>query len=140
MIKKFDIIAAARGIVRTNKGYRAPILIHPQRDWWIGIFLFSVLVLVGGGVLARMYMINNTLDALVGAEANAIPRYQEEIVQDVLVAYRERAAAYQTFIGNPPELPPTATTTEEVIDEDIAEEVTEVEVTPAPEREETVVE
>lgn len=124
MIKKYDIIAAARTISRKSKGYRAPMLIHPQRDWWIGLCMFAVIVIAGGGVLARMYALNDSLDSLVGAEANSIPRYREEVVQDVLTEYRTRGVAYQMLIENTPNVETvatstTATSTDEAVDGEV---------------------
>jgi hypothetical protein len=131
MSRKYDIIAAARAIVRTNTGYRAPILIHPQRDWWLGIGLFTLVVLIGGGILARTYTLNDSLDTLVGAEADTVPRYQAEVVGDVLEIYRVRASGYQSFVDNQPELPLIATTTDEGITETTETDLEEVEPEPA---------
>ncbi len=137
MIKKYDIIAAARAIVHKNKGYRIPVLIHPQRDWWIGIGIFAFLVVVGGVVLAKMYVTNDSLDALVGVEADKIPRYQQEVVNDALNEYRGRTESYHAFIENRPEVPivvaatttdTSATTSEAVIPEEVVEEETIEEV------------
>lgn len=135
MIKKYDIIAAARAIVHKNKGYRIPVLIHPQRDWWIGIGIFALIVFIGGAVLAKMYVTNDSLDSLTGVEADRIPRYRQEVVSDALSVYRSRAAAYQAFVENRPVAPivvevatTTATSTEEVVEDSIEAVVTDSEL------------
>ncbi len=113
MITKKDIINAAKAVVRKSNGYRIPMLIHPRRDWLLGLLFFAVIVIGGGLVLARLYFVNQSVDALVGVEAEQIPRYREEVVNDVLAVYRERKATYDAILMNLPAVPPEAATTSE---------------------------
>ncbi len=124
MIRKIDILKAARSIVRHNRGYRLPVLIHPQRDWWIGLILFGTLTLGGSLFLARLYFVNQSLEGIVGVEGDTVPRYREEVVTDVLALYASRHAAYQAALGALPlapivevatTTPTTATTTDVVV-------------------------
>ncbi len=105
MITKKDIINAAKAVVRKSNGYRIPVLIHPRRDWLLGLLLFAVIVIGGGLVLARLYIVNQAVDTLVGVEAEQIPRYREEVVSDVLAVYRERKASYDAVLMNLPAEP-----------------------------------
>lgn len=118
MINKIDIIAAARSIVRKNEGYELPVLIHPRRDWWIGLMVFAILVIGGGLFLGRMYLVYQSVDQLIGVEANRIPRYQAEIVQDVITMYTNRQLQYEALVQQTARvvapLGETATSTESV--------------------------
>lgn len=105
MISKADIVRAARSVVRHNRGYRLPVLIHPQRDWWIGLMLFSVITLGGSLFMARLYFVNQSLEGIVGIEGDAVPRYREEVVADVLKLYDARRDAYQEALGAIPVVP-----------------------------------
>ncbi len=110
MITKKDIINAAKAVVRKSNGYRIPVLIHPRRDWLFGLTLFAVVVIGGGAALARLYFVNQAVDTLVGTEAEQIPRYRQEVVNDVLRGYRERKATYDAILRNLPAASPDTAT------------------------------
>lgn len=77
-------------------------LIHAKRDWWIGLMLFATIVFLGSIVLARLYYIHESIDALEGAEAEQIPRYHEDIVANVLKLYRTRTERYESMRATEP--------------------------------------
>lgn len=107
MITKQDIIRAAKQIVRKNKGYHVPALIHPQRDWALGLGIFTIVVLGGSFYLASLFVTYQKLDRLEGAPVTGIARYRDEVVKDVLAYYAERADAYtQWWDPTAPEVVP----------------------------------
>ncbi len=134
MIRKIDIIAAARAIVKRNEGYTLPVLIHPRRDWWIGLVAFAVVVIGGSLVLARMYVVFQSVDQLEGAEASQIPRYQAEVVADVNRLYENRQATFDTLVAAAARVAPasvaedTATTSIETDTTTVSEPVGETEL------------
>jgi len=63
-----------------------------RRHWWLGLFVFGVVVFLGSAVLAQMYFIQESFDQLEGIKETSVPQYQEQLVNDVLKLYEVRQA------------------------------------------------
>ncbi len=143
MIEKNDIIKMAKHVFKRSKGVPDRALMHPKRDWILGLGLFTIVLLGGGVVSAYHYNLYNAIEVSSGDVPVKIVRYQTNVVTKAINYFSEREAAYQsersivpTRVISPPatEAPgvladETDTATELPVDEvDI-----EIETTEAPE-------
>ena len=116
-------------VSRRSQGVPDRRIIHPEREWLIGIGLFIAVVIAGSAYNAYVYnRLTNLQSEVVPAEQSTI-RYRESLVMQALDTYRERAEAYTALQLSLPELEiiepevasSTATTTSasagEVVDE-----------------------
>ncbi len=70
----------------------------PRRHWWMGIAVFSAVVLCGSAVLARMYYVHESYSDIVGTHATSTPTYNSALVTSVVDRYQAREAAYRSLI------------------------------------------
>lgn len=113
MISKQDILKAAKQIVRQNRGYHSPQLVHPRRDWWIGLSIFATIVIVGSFYLAHLFVQYQAVEDVEGEVVHGVPKYKETVVQDVLTVFGIRSVDYADALSKPAPQP-IATTTDEM--------------------------
>ncbi len=98
-------------IVRRNRGVSDPQIMHPMREWLIGI-IATVIVGVFGSISAAF--LYHSYDVLRGTEiavvATSTP-YKTKVVERALVEYREKRENYDVLL-NKKVIPAVATTTE----------------------------
>lgn len=143
MISKNDITKIAKKILRRQRGLRDHQIIHPQRDWFIGLF-FSLVVLIGVGAWSCItyFEITNRAIEVSAEEMAGQTIYRSEIVEAALSQFRERAENYQQLLENRVATPVITETLEPVeleeestivADEENIEPATEAEVEEEPE-------
>lgn len=107
MIEKKDILAMVRHVTRHSRGVRDPQIVHPMREWIIGVGFVLVGVMVGG--LYSFVVYNRTLSDQ--AEQPIVPvamvPYQAMIVERALDVYGDRRAQYDAILGTTPVPVPT---------------------------------
>ena len=138
MIHKKDILKIAKKVLRKQKGLRDHQLIHPAREWLIGILLGlgCFTVIAWGSVATYITYSNVTVTGTTDVEAEKVV-YRAELVDAALKVFGEREKNYTELLENrvsvlPVETIPveslssveTPTTTPESVD--ILEEVLEV--------------
>ena len=113
MITKADILKMVRGVRKKAQGRYEHKVINPHREWYLGLLLFVVIVVVGVVVNARSYIFYDTLEQNVTDNSEPLERYRQSLVMDALERYEERVAVYQmlqsntpTVVPEPTELPP----------------------------------
>ena len=94
MIDKKHIIKMAKAVVRRDKGYPDRRLMHPQREWFIGLAMFTFLVFLGSLFAAHTFVTYQNIDALDGDPGSSIPSYKEASVAKALTLYRLRAQEF----------------------------------------------
>ena len=131
MIHKADINRIAKKVLRHRKGVRDHHLIHPAREWFIGI-LASICIVVGAGywsVVTYTSINNRSVEAVVTPSTEVVV-YRTELVTAALEKFGERAATFEELLTSSvvptlpaPEVVPapapieTTTTTEPVVEE-----------------------
>lgn len=101
MIHKPDIHAIAKKIMRHQRGVRDHHIIHPGRDWLIGIGLSLVVVATVGYWAVTMYIeISNRSVEVSTAPTSDIVVYRTELVQAALARFGERATTYRELLQN----------------------------------------
>ena len=131
MIHKADINRIAKKVLRHRKGVRDHHLIHPAREWFIGI-VASICIVVGAGywsVVTYTSINNRSVEAVVTPSTEVVV-YRTELVTAALEKFGERATTFEELLTSSvvptfpvpeavPELTPieTATTAEPVVEE-----------------------
>jgi hypothetical protein len=109
MIDKKDIKKFARELVKFDKGIKNPKLMHPSRDWQIGIL--SGVVLLSGVTLWNLdtyfeYREDNSISQTEEVTDSVV--YRETLVKSALDSYQERALTHQELrSGEPAPFPET---------------------------------
>lgn len=118
MIQKYDIIKMAKHVFRRSRGIPDRELMHPRRDWLVGLAVFILLMLGGGGASALSYVYYDSIAVATDPSAVVVPRYQAALIEATLERYNERVARYQALRAERPTPPVTAATSS---DEDASE-------------------
>ncbi|MEL6804515.1 MAG: hypothetical protein AAFO91_12135 [Bacteroidota bacterium] len=95
MITKKDILAMVSHISRRSRRVPDRRLIHPMREWVIGLVLFTV-VLIGGGYLsASQFSYFSSVDAQLEKSDVAVAAYDATGMEAVLLFFDERTLQFQ---------------------------------------------
>jgi len=106
MITKKDIIAMAKHVVHRDAGMRDTRLMHPTRDWIMGL-IAALVLFVGAVFYAAFTFISHTqFTEQPGVVARSIDPYNQEKIQAILAQYNERAIRFATLRDvEPPSVP-----------------------------------
>ena len=128
MIQKKDILKMAKHVFKRGRGIPDKRLLHPRRDWTIGLVLF-VTVFVSGSVIAGQSFVKNQdiqIDTTVLSEQ--IPEYNKALVEKTLDDFGAKRDNFmqQNFVSAPVINDSIqATTTDEVTTDELQENNTE---------------
>jgi len=120
MITKEYILQHLQRAFKTRRAVYEKRMMHPVRDWLIGLTLFLLVVLIGGTQTAFMFVTYRNINTDGGTYEEALPRYNALLVENMLKKYEARKDAYgihqETEAAAAPEAVPveatsTATTT-----------------------------
>jgi hypothetical protein len=97
MLSKQDIKKLIKRIVRQQQGLRDHQIIHPRRDWAIGLLLGSLLLLIGSAwsIMTYREVTDEDIVSVDPGEEQPTP-YREEVVNQALERFRARAVEYET--------------------------------------------
>lgn len=56
MKNKFEIDKIVKSITRRSRGAKDPQIMHPNRDWFVGIALALLVILIGGLFIQRLHL------------------------------------------------------------------------------------
>jgi len=103
----------ANDVFHRSQGYPDRRLMHPRREWGVGIFFFVLVTVVGSVVAGNIFVTYKNISVVAGDSGNSIPQYRNVLVQDALEMYRLKEQEHQTLQGTKiPAVVPIATTTE----------------------------
>ncbi len=97
MIDKKSIIKMAEHVFRKSQGYPDRRLMHPKREWGIGIGIFLVLVSAGAIGAFSVFTSYRDFSQVTASVEQSIPTYREVIVQDALEVYRQKEQKFTTL-------------------------------------------
>lgn len=100
LLDKNQILKMSRHVFLRSSGVPDKRLLHPRREWGIGLCLFAVLLLTGSALTAQTFTQFRDLSTIAGEASLTIPRYNEHQVQTVLELYAVRSQAYQALISD----------------------------------------
>lgn len=95
MINTKDILKMAKATLRHDQGYPERRLIHPHREWLIGMSMFIVLLFSGSTAAGLLFLHYQNLGADSVPSEQRIPNYQSATVTDVLSVYASRADTFK---------------------------------------------
>ncbi len=110
MITTNDIIKMARRVAQRGDGIPDRKLMHPYREWYIGLGLFFLVVAIGAAYNAFTFRHYSTIENRVRGSGAEIVRYRNEIADRVLEAYRARIAEFSNLQIDIPAAAPAAVT------------------------------
>lgn len=139
MMTKNDIKKIASKLWHQKKGMRSYTIMHPEREWAIGLLFALVLTVVTGSWSAYTYLQNKLLIE-TGLEVEMIEEtvYRESLVEDAKELFRQREAVLGGLSAAPAppiadiELATTSVPTSPTEIESVGEEPGPVEATVAP--------
>lgn len=102
MIKKQDIMAMARNVAKFGRGQQSVKVIHPRREWLIGVVLFFVVLITGGIFNATNYLAYENIEEAVQGEATGMKEYRSTDAEAVAELYAARQAEYERLRGTAP--------------------------------------
>jgi len=99
MITKHDIIQMTKHITRRSSGKRDRRIIHPQREWFIGLVIIFVLFIGGSMYTGYLFFTEFNYEVDPATVEVKTTTYQNERVRDVLNAYREKKTSFEKLRG-----------------------------------------
>lgn len=117
MIIKHNIFSIARHIVAHRGGRLDRQIMHPARDWTIGLAGVALLFLVGSVGAGYLFLNKNILVTETYVVTIEPVQYDHKLIKQVLAQYTARQAQYELLRGGvmfAPKATSTATSTVQV--------------------------
>jgi hypothetical protein len=133
MINKKQIAEMAKNVFKHERGLRDPRIMHPDREWLLGLGAALVVFVVGAVWSGNTFLKNRHVSALT-AQSDGVTEtvYRESQVKEVLKTLDERERRLQELLGVAPEpLPVEAVGAYESVTEVATSTTEEVEFLPA---------
>lgn len=100
MIDKKHIIKIAKHAFKRSQGIPDRKLIHPRREWALGILFFAA-ILIGGSFLSALSFAEFRNITTEGGEAGiAVPRYNESLISQAIDFYKQKQAVFNSLTNN----------------------------------------
>lgn len=99
MIDTKSIVAMARHVFRHTKGYPDRKMMHPNREWLIGIGILVVIVAVGGVTTTQTFLYFQSIDSLQPTNTTQLTTFKQSEADAVVRVYRSRAQMYNQLNG-----------------------------------------
>jgi hypothetical protein len=118
----------------TRKDRYEKRMLHPLREWFIGIVLFAFCVLSAAAHSAYSFVLfeSVSIHTVTAVEEEAVT-YNKTLVDTVLTRYQEREGRFNTLLGALPPIAPQipevdtqASSTEPVVEEEVGTTTPEV--------------
>ncbi len=109
-------------VFKKGKGYPDRRLMHPRREWVLGVMMFLTVIFVGGVLAAQAYVQYRDIEALEEVALQQVPQYNDVAVQNVLTLFRERNTIYEDLTYMEP-APVTPVTLEETVGSTTAQDM-----------------
>lgn len=97
MITPQAFLSMTRHIVRRSDGYRDRRILHPRRDWLIGLVGAACLFVVGSAGAGYLFWSKSITIATADAGMVDVATYDTKRVSRVLAEYRSRKARYEAL-------------------------------------------
>lgn len=105
MITKQDIVEMARRVTRRGENMPDRRLMHPHRDWLIGLVVAIILAGMGIAYNAHLFRHYGSLETKTVGSEPAFAEYKQGTVERVLEMYGARRASFDAFRASLPAAP-----------------------------------
>jgi hypothetical protein len=101
MIDKKEFKKMAKKILQSDKPVQNPKLMHPAREWGVGI-LTGLVILAGSAIWSANTYISYRNGASISGSApdGEVVVYRASLVEAALKTYADRTIKYESLIGN----------------------------------------
>lgn len=96
---KWDIKKMAKQILRHGQRLPDRRLIHPEREWLIGLGLFAVLVMAGAVYEIHNFNFYSQLDSKLPVESVTVETYKSGSAARVLDTYQQKREHFDSLVG-----------------------------------------
>jgi hypothetical protein len=134
MIESKDIKNMVQHILRRDKGIADTNMMHPSREWFTGLAITCIIVLLGSWLCLYLYTFyTNELKKEVVIIEQAVP-YQAATVKSALEVFAAKEQTYNNILGGRDvgTVQPMATTTPQEVIASSSEPIPELIRDPAP--------
>ena len=100
MIDKKSLAQAARNIIRHQRGLKDPTLMHPEREWVIGLAIGLAICVLSASGSAYSYFTNKYLTAEVSETTEGETVYREAMIKDALKEFATRNQEREALLTN----------------------------------------
>lgn len=116
MISKADILKMAQHVTKRGNDIPDRKLLHPNREWVIGLGIFLVLTIAGAVYNTLLFRYYLGVESTVTANALERAEYKQTLITEVLAEYGARSAAFEALHATYSEAPVVEDASEEVIE------------------------
>jgi len=103
MINKKLIAEMAHKIFRHQQGLHDPKMMHPEREWLVGLAITLLIFSISAYWSAHTYVENKNTTIVESAnENNDVVVYRESLVKSALAEFSEREQQLVEMLGTPP--------------------------------------
>jgi hypothetical protein len=126
----YEIQAVAKKLFHHNRGIKRTKLMHPNRDWLIGVLVGILIIVVMIGWSAYTYLEKRDAIGLTDTSVEpVVPVYKADTVQDALDLYQNREEVFAQLNQSnvsiaEPEVDTVSTTTSSTTDQVVEEQPT----------------
>jgi hypothetical protein len=100
MMNKKEIKRFAKNIIRSQKGVQNRQLMHPRREWMIGIFIAVCIFAASITWSSIQYFEYQNSEQQTVVESNApVAVYRETLVQEALAAFEQKSIRLNILLG-----------------------------------------
>jgi len=92
----------ARRVRKRAKGRRDARLIHPYREWFIGIVLFLLVAAVGGFFTAQEHVYYNNIESYIDESEVDVNEYLDDVVLFAIQRYTDRQQTFEALATEVP--------------------------------------
>ncbi len=113
MIETKDITKMVQHVVRRKRGIADPQIMHPMREWVIGIGVAAAVVTAGSVLAATLYnYYDEKRDTIITVSETLVP-YNAALIESALTQYRQKQQQYNLIVGTSISSVPTTESTKE---------------------------
>lgn len=108
----------AKRVAHRSRGGTDTKLVHPRREWFIGLTFFLLIVIGGSVANLRDHTYYNSLDTSVERTSVPIKEYRSDSIREAIETYNARATRFETLVSDVSREPsrPVASTTTSTVD------------------------
>lgn len=98
MISKAEILQMARSILKGDGGKMQHPVVEPQREWYIGIGLFVMILVVGGVYTTNKYQYYNNIESTVETSTRTHKVYDQHSAEVALSLFQDRHEKFKDIV------------------------------------------